>query len=89
MNKVQGTAIIRDRGQLTIPEKIRDVLKWVNSSSVVSLTATSDDELIIKPYGKEEQTDWSKVWLNIDLSRSYKGKKGNLTNIIIKDREKH
>jgi bifunctional DNA-binding transcriptional regulator/antitoxin component of YhaV-PrlF toxin-antitoxin module len=89
MNKAEGTAIIRDRGQLTIPEKIRKALKWSHTNSVVSLTATSNDELIIKPYKNEEKTDWERIWLDIDLSRSYKSKKGNLAKFIVNDRENH
>ncbi len=58
MNKMYGTAVIKNRGQLIIPEK-------------------------------KEAVDWEKIWLNIDLSRSYKGKKGNLTSFIVTDRQIH
>lgn len=89
MTNIQGTAIIRDRGQLTIPEKIRDVLKWPSPNSVVSLATTSRNELVIKPYKDERQIDWSGIWLKIDLSRSYRGKQGNLANFIAIDRINH
>ena len=89
MTNVQGTAIIRERGQLTIPEKIRQVLKWSSPNSVVSLTATSRDELVIRPFEGKKQTDWSNIWINIDLSRSYVGKRGNLSGFTASDRENH
>lgn len=86
---VQGTAVIRDRGQLTIPEKIREVLNWSSPNSVVSVTATSKDELIIRPFEGKKQVDWSMIWLNINLSRSYTGRKGDLSSFIASDRENH
>ncbi|EKD99401.1 MAG: hypothetical protein ACD_22C00266G0003 [uncultured bacterium] len=86
-----GTAVIRDRGQLTIPEKIRGLLKWSSPNSVVSLCTTTRNELIIRPYNSKEKTlvDWDSIWMNIDLSRSYKGKRGNLSEFVSFDRESH
>lgn len=86
---IQGTAVIRDRGQLTIPEKIREILHWSSPNSVVSITATSKNELVIKPFEGKKQIDWSSIWLNIDLSRSYQGKQGNLSGFVSSDRESH
>ncbi len=88
MANIQGTAIIRDRGQLTIPDKIRQTLKWPMPNSVVSLATTSQNELIISPYETQER-DWTQIWKNIDASRSYKGKRGNLSGFISLDRENH
>lgn len=89
MSNMQGTAIIRDRGQLTIPGKIRAVLKWPRANSVVSLTTTSQNELVIKPYESGGEINWSQIWTNIALSRSYKGTRGNLSGFISSDRERH
>lgn len=89
MSKVYGTAIIRDRGQLTIPEKIRIALKWSFPNSVVSLVTTSGNALLIKPFEVKDQTDWADIWMNIELCRSYKGDRGNLSGFIIADREVH
>ncbi|MBI2641665.1 hypothetical protein HYW87_03670 [Candidatus Roizmanbacteria bacterium] len=89
MTDIRGTAIIRDRGQLTIPEKIRGVLKWSSPNSVVSLATVSGNELIIRPYERQKVTDWMKIWENIRKSRSYKGKRGNLSGFIVLDRESH
>ena len=86
---MHGTAVIRDRGQLTIPEKIREVLHWSSPNSVVSVTVTSKNELVIRPFEVKKQTDWYTIWLNIDLSRSYVGNKGNLSSFISSDREDH
>lgn len=89
MSSIYGTAIIRDRGQLTIPEKIRVALKWSFPNSVVSLVTTSENELLIKPFEGKKQTDWANIWRNIALSRSYEGTRGNLSGFIIADREAH
>ncbi|OGG11955.1 hypothetical protein A2Z00_04060 [Candidatus Gottesmanbacteria bacterium RBG_13_45_10] len=89
MTNIQSTAVIRDRGQLTIPERIREVLGWSAPNSVVSLTTTSRSELIIRPFEGKDEIDWSAIWLSIGLSRSYVGKKGNLAGFIVSDRENH
>ena len=89
MVNIQGTAVIRDRGQLTIPEKIREFLKWSSHNSVVSLITVSRDELVIRPFEGKKQIDWSIIWMNIELSRSYVGKRGNLSSFITSDRENH
>jgi len=86
---IQGTATIRDRGQLTIPDKIRVALKWPVPNSVVSLATTSRNELVIKPYEVQKMVNWAQIWANIKMSRSFIGKKGNLSNFIIIDREDH
>lgn len=89
MSIVQVTAIIRDRGQLTIPDKIREALKWPIPNSVVSLITTFRNELVIIPYERQKKVNWSQVWSNIKESRSYKGKRGNLSSFIVSDRENH
>jgi len=89
MSNIQGTAIIRNRGQITIPEKIRRTLKWPTANSVVSLVTTIQNEIIIKPYDNEKKVNWSQIWNNIELSRSYQGKQGNLSKFVSSDRKNH
>ncbi|OGK13746.1 hypothetical protein A3A93_05395 [Candidatus Roizmanbacteria bacterium RIFCSPLOWO2_01_FULL_38_12] len=83
------TAIVRSRGQLTIPGKVREVLDWPKSNTVVHITATADKKMIVEPFKGQLGIDWDKVWRAIRRSRSFKGKKGNLSKFIIEDREKH
>lgn len=48
---LQTTAVIRQRGQLTIPDQIRKHCQWLIPGSVVTLTATANKEqLVIRPY---------------------------------------
>lgn len=93
MNNIQTTAIIRSRGQLTIPGVIRRAFDWIKTESVVKIIYRSPQEIVITPYVSEDvkKTNWKKVWLAIAEARaiSSKGKKGNLSEFIIKDRERH
>lgn len=87
--KTQATAIIRKRGQLTIPDSIREILNWAMPASVVSISAEKPDEIIIRPHKTKQQIDWDELWNKIKLSRSFKGKRGNLSEFIPKDRGRH
>lgn len=85
----QTTSIIRQRGQLTIPDSIRGKTHWVRPGSVVNISRIKDDEIVIKPHTVlAPKTDWKKLWRDIKRVRSYKGKGGgNLSAFIAKDRE--
>jgi len=48
--QIHTTAIIRDRGQLTIPLKIRRQLNWLTPNCVVTLTVTKDKKILVSPY---------------------------------------
>ena len=86
---IQAIAVIRDRGQLTIPEKIRKQRKWVTHTSVVTISSENPDEIVIKPY-PSKQVDWDKLWKQLKRVRSFKGKgKGSLSDFIAEDRYRH
>lgn len=88
MNKVVGTIVIRDRGQLTIPDKIRSIRSWASPASVVTVSTIRDDEILIKPY--QSTVDWDKIWSNIKKSRAIHGKgKISGADFLVKDRESH
>lgn len=71
MNKIQGTAVIRDRGQLTIPDKIRKSAAWATPLSAVSISIIKPDEIVIKPHGRH--IDWEKILEGIKKARSIHG----------------
>ncbi len=84
------TSVIRNRGQLTIPDKIRESYNWISPNSVVNIISDSNDEIIIKPHGinAKREVDWDKLWGDIQRVRSYKGKgRGNLSKFIAEDRQ--
>lgn len=87
---IQAVGIVRQRGQLTIPDKIRETFDWLTPSSTVTITSQKPDEIVIRPVSASKKVvDWDKLWNNIELSRSFKGKGGNLSEFIAKDREQH
>lgn len=90
MINTQDTAIIRNRGQLTIPGKLRGVLNWMGKDSVVSIKAVTDREIVIRPYEKEKEIDWDRIWKNLRKIRSVKGgNKMPLSRFIAEDRYRH
>ena len=80
-------SIIRNRGQLTIPGSVRKLVNWVTPMSAVTISVVKPDEIIIKPH--QVYIDWNKIWAGIKKSRSIKGKAGNLSSFIEKDRYSH
>ena len=93
MNNIQTTAIIRNRGQLTIPDVIRRAFNWMKTESVVRIIYRSPQEIVITPYIQEnvKKINWKKIWEAIHKVRAItsKGKIGNLSKFIAKDRYNH
>jgi len=88
MVNMQGTAIIRDRGQLTIPDSIRKSVNWVAPLSAVTISMVNPDEIIIRPH--KQQVNWDQLWKDIKKSRSAVGKgKVSASEFIQTDRESH
>lgn len=88
---VSTTAIIRQRGQLTIPDQIREMAPWLSVDSVVTVATTPSQEIIIKRHMQDTArvVNWDKVWRGIQLARSFRGKRGNLSKLIAEDRKTH
>jgi bifunctional DNA-binding transcriptional regulator/antitoxin component of YhaV-PrlF toxin-antitoxin module len=81
-------SIVRNRGQLTIPEPIRRSISWIAPLSAVSITVVRPDEIVIKPHKSE--VEWDKIWENIKKSRANSGK-GKLSGaqFLQQDRQSH
>lgn len=80
--------IIRNRGQLTIPDSIRALRHWAGPNCAITITTERPDEIVIRPHKK--QVDWDKLWKQMKRVRAFKGKgKGNLSEFIARDRETH
>ncbi|MEK7611684.1 MAG: AbrB/MazE/SpoVT family DNA-binding domain-containing protein [Patescibacteria group bacterium] len=89
---LRATATIRQRGQLTIPDEIREQLAWLKPNDVVEIETKDSREIIVKPYLAKTDSKkilWQKAWVATQIARSFKGKRGNLSKFIIEDREKH
>lgn len=88
---MKAVSIIRDRGQLTIPDSIRKIVRWASPMSAVTISVVKPDEIVIRPHQHQKEVDWDKLWALIGKSRAMKGKgrSGSLSEFIIKDRERH
>jgi len=85
-----STTTIRQRGQLTIPKKLRESENWLADGAVVAILPSLQREVKIIPYREDAKVvDWNAVWGKIKLARSLKGKRGNLSAFILKDRASH
>ena len=81
-------SIVRDRGQLTIPDSIRQVVCWVTPMSAVTISVVKPDEIVITPHQKK--VDWDKIWEGIRKARSIHGKgKMSTLEFIQQDRLSH
>lgn len=89
INSYVSTATIRQRGQLTIPDEIRERFPWVNINEAVRIKTEGDKKIIIEPYEREKKIDWKKLRAQLKRVANFKGKRGNLSQFIIEDRERH
>ena len=85
---MKTVSIVRDRGQLTIPDSIRKMVTWITPLSAVSISVIKPDEILIKPHS--QHINWDQVWENIRKSRSNLGK-GNMSTVefLEQDRKSH
>jgi bifunctional DNA-binding transcriptional regulator/antitoxin component of YhaV-PrlF toxin-antitoxin module len=86
---MQTVSIIRNRGQLTIPESIRRKIDWVDPMSAVSISLLNTNEIVIKPH--KAQLDWNRIWAGIEKSRALRGKGRSVSavNFLADDRMSH
>lgn len=88
---IATTGFIRQRGQLTLPDVIRQGAYWINVNSPVTLIRTKIDEIIIRPYFPKKTLPWEEFYQKIKRTRAFKGKGKPvaLSEFIVKDRETH
>ena len=85
---MRAVSIIRNRGQLTIPDSIRKLVSWVTPQSAVSISVDKSDEIVIRPHQKH--VDWDKIWAMVKRSRAIKGRgRGSAVEFINQDRRSH
>ena len=85
---MKTVSIVRDRGQLTIPDSIRKIVHWITPMSAVSISVVTPDEIILRPHS--QTLDKEKIWENIRKSRAIKGRNAvSALEIIENDRRNH
>lgn len=97
MNYSQSVSKIRERGQLTVPQDIRQALNWPDDEVFVKVTTISDgfrvERLPIShpqhPKKKLTKKEWDKIYENMEkFSKS--GKQNiKLTDFLRHDRDTH
>ena len=65
---MKNVVIVRNRGQITIPDSIRKAVGWVNPMSAISITVVKPDEIVMRP--QMRVVDRNKLWEMIERSRS-------------------
>ena len=87
---MKTVCIIRDRGQLTIPDSIRKMISWLTPMSAVTISVIKPDEIVIKPHAKV--IDKNQILENVKKVQAIKGK-GKPTisavDFLIQDRQSH
>ena len=85
--KKQAVGILRDRGQLTIPDTMRNSVPWMYPGSAVSMS-WSDEKLVIEP--PKKVTDWKKIHeLRAKLSKARSESTISTVEFIRRDRMSH
>lgn len=89
----QLISTIRQRWQLTIPDRVREKYDWVVPGSPVAINTTDPNRIVIEPYSSQnKKVDWDKFWKDLKRIRSYKGNNKSTmssTKLLVKDRETH
>ena len=82
-------SVIRERGQLTIPDSVRRAVGWVEPQSAVSITVVKPDEIVIKPH--KQPIDRDRIWEMVKKSRSFGIGKATTSAVefLEKDRRSH
>lgn len=85
---MKTVGIIRERGQLTIPDSIRSIIRWVAPMSAVTISVVKPDEIVIKPHTQHISKD--QIWEKINKSRAIIGRGGlSALKFLRTDRASH
>lgn len=90
MKPLRRSGIIRQRGQLTIPESIRKAVKWAKSFCAVSIVLESPEMIVIRPHREGGgEADWDWIYTEMERVRrlTATGKGGSASAFIARDRE--
>lgn len=97
MSYTQTISKIRERGQLTVPQDIRQALNWPDDKVVVKITTISDgfrvERLPIShpqhPKKKLTKQQWDKIYENMEKISKLGKQNIKLTDFLRHDRDTH
>ena len=85
---MQVTSIIRNRGQLTIPDSIRKFVGWADTMSAVTIMVNKQEEILIRPQVRAMDKD--KLWRRINEVRNLNaGEAFDVVKFLERDRQSH
>lgn len=82
---IKEVGIVRDRGQLTIPNEIRRANKWIAKDTPVTMYAIDSETIVIKPVVKAKTN--KELYQEVLEIRKHGNKNTNLTDFVIYDRQ--
>lgn len=87
---MNNVSIIRQRGQLTIPDSIRKQATWARADAVVEVSLKNNNEILVRPHASKKAVDRQQLKANLSAVSDANAKFGrtiDLTQFIIDDRE--
>lgn len=85
---MKAVGILRNRGQLTIPDKIRQSVYWLNQNSAIVFTVTNQQKIFIEPHQPLKNLQF--IMSLVKKSRSIHGKSSvSGTEFLQQDRKMH
>lgn len=87
MAKIKAVGIIRQRGQITIPETIRRAAQWADPLKAVNISLEEPHKIVITPHTAAQDVNWEELWKELDTVSKFPGKRGNLSEFIAQDRQ--
>lgn len=96
MNYSQTISKIRERGQLTVPQSIREALNWPDTETIVRIVTTQDGFRVEKlpishpqyPTKKKlTKKEWAKIYKDFEAFSKMGRQDIKLTEFVRKDRD--
>lgn len=82
---MKTTSIIRDRGQLTIPDTVRDAVSWLHPLAAIDIFIDNDNQVILTPHAQRDS--WEASIKKFELAQTFTNKSTtSSTDIINQDR---
>ncbi len=97
MNYTQTISKIRERGQLTVPQQIRQALNWPEDQMMVKVTTIEDGFRVEKlpvshpqnPKKELTKKEWDKIYKDMATFSKTGRQDIKLTDFLRKDRDTH
>ena len=86
---MKTTSIVRDRGQLTIPDSVRESLSWLYPLAAVDITVCDEYTITLSPHAHRHQSSWDECIQKIELAQTFPSHSSrSASDIINEDRKR-